>query len=393
MTDMFEQTVFSVAHTDARVHPLGNQERTLRLVAAPNTRAAALKVKFSNEYGENPVLIGAATLALCDEEGLLHPGTLVPVTFGGKLGLVLAPGEEAFSDAVPFPLQPQDYFALSLYYPNEEKIISGNWVAAAAQRSGQGNFTATEDIPGLEVASRLVRTFMHSNMAVTLTSVCEIVALREAPGRTLACFGDSITQQGNWTVPFAQRLARAYPGEISLCNLGISGNRLLHPSPAHLGGLNGKPGIERFARNVLSLHGLTHAILELGSNDIGLPDGHSVPDEELITAADYIAGMEKLAAQLKERGVKAYVATIAPRAVDDKPFDEKREKLRQDMNALLRGSAVFDAVLDFDAWLRRPDGEPGMKEGCVLPDGLHPSPFGGMCIAREIDISLFGESC
>ena len=159
-----------------------------------------------------------------------------------------------------------------------------------------------------------------------------------------------------------------------------------------MGGLNGKAGIERFARNVLSLSGLTHAILELGSNDIGLPDEHGVPESELITPAEYITGMEKMAGQLRERGVTVYAATIAPRVLDGKPFDAEREQLRQEMNTLLRRSASFDAILDFDIWLRRPDGGPGMREGCVLPDGLHPSPFGGMCIAKEIDLSLFGVS-
>jgi hypothetical protein len=48
-------------------------------------------------------------------------------------------------------------------------------------------------------------------------------------------------------------------------------------------------------------------------------------------------------------------------------------------------------VLDFDKVLRRTDGKPGMQEGYVLPDGLHPSPLGGMVLAKSIDISLFGS--
>lgn len=267
MAKLYAQTIFAVAHTHLHSYPFNNHGRTIRFLVQPNTKASALKIKFSNEYGEAPLRIGAVMLAKCDEDAEPYLETTVPVTVGGRATFIINPKETLWSDCFNFALGAEDNIALNIYYPDDEKVVSGNWVGTAIQRSAPGNFTVDCDIPGLTLASRLNRTFMHSDMTTAITSVCEIVAYRESPGKVFACFGDSITQQGNWAVPFAKMLYKKYPGEISLCNLGISGNRLLHNSPEHLGLLNGRAGFLRFEQNVMELHGLTHLLLELGSND------------------------------------------------------------------------------------------------------------------------------
>ncbi|MFV0351283.1 MAG: GDSL-type esterase/lipase family protein [Oscillospiraceae bacterium] len=389
MSKVYQKAIFSVAHTDMRVPPFNNHGRTLRVTAESNTDAYAISVRFSNRYGDKPLSVGAASLALCNVHGELVPNTLIPLTVGGVLDFVLEPGMDLVSDRVRFPLMPGDTLALNIYYPTDEKVISGNWVGSGALRSRFGNFSADIRLPGPNLVSRFARTVAASDMTVMTTSVAEIIAHSSTPGCVVGCFGDSITQQSNWTAPLSKLLYHTYPGKISVCNLGVSGNRLLANSPPSLGVLNGMAGIDRYQWDLLPLHGLTHAILEIGTNDIGIPGSHGAPDSDLITAQQYMQSMQKIAEDLHSRGVRVYVATLPPRPIA-RPYTEDREVLRKQINDLLRTSHAFDAILDFDAVLRREDGKPGMREGCALPDGLHPSPYGGLLIAKSINLSLFG---
>lgn len=382
------QTIFTVAQTNLGKMPFNNHERTLRIVVHCNVEAESLQVLFTNQFGQAPLTIGAASAALCDKEGTIDPETLAPVTVGGLQSFVLEPGEDLLSDNANISIKPGEYVAISLYYPTEEHPVSGNWVAANARRSRPGNYTADPELPGPQLVSRAMRTVIASDMTVNITNISQVIANAERPSRVVACFGDSITQQSNWTDPFLRLLYHTYPGEISLCNLGIGGNRLLQPSPEDVGGAFGIAGIERFKKDVLSVKGLTHVIMDIGTNDIGHPGTHDVPLDMMPTLEEYIAGMESIAKMAHDAGAKVYVGTLIPREIN-KVFTEEREQLRIEMNEWLRAAECFDAVIDFDAVMRREDGKPGMKDECYLPDNLHPTPFGGMLMAKSIDLALF----
>lgn len=382
--------MYALAHTDESSLPFNNRGRTLRVVAPSNIMAGALAVRFANHHSRAPLPIGGASLARCSAAGSLLLGPSVPVTVGGEKTFVLVPGETILSDWLPISLSPGDWLALSIYYPTEERVTSGNRIDSLILRSRMGNYCTDAALPEPGLLTRLSRTVMASGATLQVTSVCEILARSEKPHRVLACFGDSITQQGNWTVPLRKRLARRFPGEVSLCNLGIGGGRLLRGAPAFTRGLFGLSGVERFERDVLGLSGLRWVLVALGSNDIGLPGFEGTPNEELPSLEQYVAGMEHLAAQLHARGVKAYVATLPPRSLAPS-YGADREALRHLINNWIRTAGCFDAVVDFDKVLCRADGQVGMRDGYALPDGLHPSAYGGMWMAKSINLALFEE--
>ncbi len=383
------QTIYTVAHTDVRALPFNNAGRTLRVVIPCNMRASAVRVVFSGWYEESILPVGAASLCACDTGGTLLPDAEpVALTVGGRGAFELMPGRETESDTAAYTLTPGQPVALDIYYPAAQKVTSGNWVGVPALRSRPGNYCGAPRLPGPRLVNRLVRTLTAADLTIAVTSVARVVALCPEPGRVVACFGDSIMQQGNWTTPFEKRLHRRFAGKASLCNLGIGGNRLLRASPPNVGGQYGPAGIVRFEREVLSLPGITHAIVGLGSNDLGHPGTHGAPPDDLPTPAAYAAAMEGLAGRLRQSGIKALAAVIAPRVLQ-KPYTMPREVLRRRLNDWLMAAPCFDGVLDFDAVLRRDDGLPGMKEGCALPDGLHPSPYGGLLMAKSIDLLQF----
>lgn len=384
----FPHSLFAIAHTDIQQRPFNNSSRSLRHTIEANVSAYGFRILLSNLYGTSPLPVGEANIALCSEEGVLQIGTAVPVTVNGVGNFELAPGEEVESDFIDFKIEAGQFFAISIYYPTSERVNSGNWIGNTAKRSRPGNYTANLEMPGPSIVSRFARTVIITDVTVATTTVSQIWANCPEQNNLVACFGDSITQQSNWTAPFTKLLYHTYPGQITVCNLGISGNRLLCDSPPALGGLNGIAGIRRFEHDVLQLKGLTHTIIAIGTNDIGLPASHGAPEEELISLGEYAQAMETLAKTLRDRSVKVYAVTLAPRALNG-PYDEARERLRKEINHWIRQAACFDAVLDFDTVLARPDGTPGMKEGYTLPDGLHPSPYGGLWLAKSIDLSLF----
>ncbi len=390
--NLHPQAIFAMAHTDLRLAPFNNHGRTLRMVVPVNVHAQGLQVRFSNHHGDEPLPIAAANLALCSEEGDVFADTFVPLTVDARLAFELPAQGGLLSDVAPLEVKPGDYFALSLYYPSNQRVVSGNWLNNTAFRSRSGNYTTSLQLPGMGLAGRLARTMVNTDFSVAITSVDQIIAHSEQPEAVLGCFGDSITQQSNWTGPLRKLLHHHFPGKISLCNLGISGNRILGNSPPRLGGLNGEAGMLRFERDMLQLPGLTHAILAIGTNDIGLPGSDGLSDDELIEVHHYVEAMQRLAEELHERGVLVYAATLCPRAIN-KQYTLQREMLRLEMNEWIRSAECFDAVIDFDEALRREDGESGMRDGCSLPDGLHPSPLGGMIMAKHIDLSLFGGDC
>lgn len=381
---------FAVAHTDIASQPFNNAGRTVRVLAPNNLNGTHIRVKFSNHYAKRPVWVGNASIALCDETGALVAQTIRPLTVNHDTSFAIVPGHDIFSDWIALPVTAGSSIAVSLYYPLSDKVTSGNFVDSFAKRSVKGDFCAEPQMKKARILSDISRTVLPWDVTGATTTVSEILVKQPenlpAP-RVIAAFGDSIMQQSAWTAPFTQRLYAQYPGEVSFCNLGIGGNRLLHNASKFNKGLYGKAGIHRFAHDVLRMEGLTHAILALGTNDLGLPGKEGVPEQELITLQQYVQAVEKQIAQLHKRHVKVYAALMLPREITP-IYTLQREQLRLAINEWTRTCGLFDAVLDFEKELLQSDGT-GMQKEYAMPDGLHINKTGGQKIADMIDLALF----
>src|SRR6201999_3277288 len=95
------------------------------------------------------------------------------------------------------------------------------------------------------------------------------------PTKVIAVLGDSISDgvgssndaNHRWPDLLAERLvARDANKGWGIANLGISGNRLLNDGA-------GRSALARFDRDILSLPGLSHVIVFLGVNDLGVSYG------------------------------------------------------------------------------------------------------------------------
>jgi lysophospholipase L1-like esterase len=191
--------------------------------------------------------------------------------------------------------------------------------------------------------------------------------------------GDSITQQCRWFIPLLERLYPAYPGRVSLLNAGISGNSLTLDTDPGFKGIFGDAGAKRMESDCFSDHGVKKMLLALGTNDVLQAETflckQSIPSPDAFDEA-----CKQVSGAAHSRGAKVSAISIFPVKFGKKD-NEKRERLRQQFNEILRSS--FDSYIDADKILQ---GTQGYKEGYSVPDHVHLSKLGGKALADGIDL-------
>ena len=265
------------------------------------------------------------------------------------------------------------------------------FVGIFANRSVKGDHCDAPALPKARLWTDLSKSVLPWDISSATTTLSEVIVEQDdalpAP-RVVAMFGDSIMQQGAWVTPFTARLYEHFRGGVSVCNLGIGGNRLLYGATPASRGMYGHAGIERYRYDLLPIEGLTHAVFALGTNDLGHPGTGGAPEEELITVDQYAAAARTIADALHKQGVKVYAGLILPREVNHL-FPPEREALRRAINRWIAEEGPFDAVLDLGAPIADTDDGVGMKKEFALPDGLHPNEAGAERIAKKL-IGFFG---
>ena len=89
-----------------------------------------------------------------------------------------------------------------------------------------------------------------------------------------------------------------------------------------------------------------------------------------------------------ERGLKIYGATLTPYE-GAAYFTPEGEAQRTALNAWIRTSGVYDAVIDFEAVVRDPSTPSKMRGEFDSGDHLHPNDAGYKAMGESIDLSLF----
>lgn len=355
--------------------PVPLVDKTLRQYVRVSIPGNRIRLRLSNAYGDSPVQVRAARIALAPGEESIGGGTIDPATsrrlsFRGAPGAVIQPGQDLVSDPLAFDLPATADLAISLHFGAIGSArISGHRGSRTDSVIASGDQTAAGAIPPSTAKTRWY--LIHA-----------VEVLAEEEGRAISILGDSITdglgsttnRQNRWPDQLAKRLvANPATADVAVGNMGIGGNAIF-------GGL-GPAGVDRFERDVLELAGVRYFILYEGVNDIGsFTDGNAAT-----RAQDLIDAYRDLAARAKARGLKAYGATITPLGGY---HTAARETARQTINAYLRDNDDFDGVIDFDAAVRDPD-DPEVMQAAYSLDGLHLNPTGLQALADAVDLGLF----
>ncbi|HET7609358.1 MAG TPA: SGNH/GDSL hydrolase family protein [Gammaproteobacteria bacterium] len=358
--------------------PVPFMNQTVRQKLRISVGGEQVRVRFSNELGTTPLVIGAATVALAGRDAAVDGASLRKLTFGGADSIKIPPGAPALSDPVDLKLADLAEIAVSIYLPDETPPATMH-MGRTAYVSGAGDFTQAADLAGAELTAN------HVFLTGVYVSTNENVAV-------VAALGDSITDgaastphsYNSWPDHFAPRIAAA---NVAVVNQGISGNQVLRDGA-------GVSALARFDRDVLSTPGLTHVIVLEGINDIGTGGfnfpGTTGPAPPERTADELIAGYRQLIARAHARGLKIYGGTLTPfEGTFAGYYTPAKDEVRLAVNEWIRGSGEFDAVIDFEAAIRDEANPRVMRAEYDSGDKLHPGDAGYKRMADSIDAALF----
>jgi lysophospholipase L1-like esterase len=365
--------------------PRSLRNQTVRQIARVSLGGSRVRVELSNEYGSDPLVIGAAHVALAADGSAIVAGSDRPLTFGGEPSVTVPPGAPILSDPVHLEVPALGSVAVSLYLPEITPTSTFHWEGVqTAYISGEGSFVGEPDFEAAETITS--RIFLS-----------EIMVDAPPDARAIVTFGDSITDGATSTVDanhrwpdfLAERLNEA-DAPVAVINQGISGARVLRDRM-------GDNALARFDRDVLSHPHADTVVLMMGINDIGWPGTLLVPQgEPAPTANDIIAGYRQLIARAHAHNMRIIGATLTPfeDTFRGNPlfgyYNEEKEAKRQAVNRWIRTSGAFDGVIDFDAATRDPDNPKHIRADFDSGDHLHPQDTGYKAMADSIDLEVLG---
>jgi lysophospholipase L1-like esterase len=355
--------------------------QTLREVVRTSIGGDHVRVRITNTFGTEALVIGAAHIAVSSSGSNTVPGTDRVLTFSGRTSVSIPPGAPVLSDPVRLNVKPLSDLAVSIYLSNAKAETStffqGNSYASP------GNHGGLSDLPS---ASPVAAWPFLSGVNVT-----------SKKGEAIVALADSATLTSEWPRFLGERLQkRRSTDHLGVVSVAIAGNRVLHNSASPLGPAEPNPqwgpsALTRFDRDVLAQAGVRHVILFMGLNDIAGPGGF-FPPSEAVSVEDITAGYRQLIARAHEQGLTILGCTLPPLEGNkslpgfDTPANEAK---RVALNHWIRTSGEFDGVVDVDQVLRDPSHPTRLLPAYDSGDHLHPNTAGGKAIANAIDLRLF----
>jgi len=351
--------------------------RTVRQIMRTTLGGDRLRIRFTNEYGERPLVIGAAHVAIRDTGAAIRAGTDKAITFSGRTSVTLRRGAVIVSDPIDMLVPSLTDIAISMWVKDTIRATTRHALGLQTNYvSSAGDFTAA--------------TSMHTDTTIRQWLwLAGVDVVNASATGVIVAIGNSITDgaassadsNSRWPDVLARRLLASKEPAKAVVNAGISGNGVLSP-------ITGPSALARFDRDVLMQPGVTHVIVLEGINDLGR--GTASPDpRDNVTADDVIFGYQQLIGRAHDRGLVIFGATLTPMANMTRPVTAAVDAKRRAVNEWIRTSGAFDGVIDFEAATRDPSQPDRFLPAYDSGDHLHPSDAGYKAMGEYIDLTLF----
>ncbi|MGW7520522.1 SGNH/GDSL hydrolase family protein [Streptomyces sp. NPDC054796] len=358
-------------------------DSTLRQTVRATVGGDRMRLRLSNAFGGAPLPVTSVSVALPLDgragTAATEPGTARPVTFHGRAATSVPVGAQVVSDPLPFEVRAGTNLTVTMYLAEGQAsdAITSHPGSRTTSYLLAGNHVTDGELPG---ATPTDHWYFLSGVEV------------EAPGGTdaVAVVGDSLTDgrgsttnmNNRWPDQLSDRLrSRPATAGTAVLNQAAGGNRVLND------GL-GPNLLARLDRDVLAQSGVERLIVFEGVNDIGTAPATSAAQKD--TADQLLAAYEQIVTRAHAQGIRVYGATLTPfggnELYDD--ADRLREAARQRVNAWIRDSGTFDAVIDFDAATRDPAAPDRLLAAADSGDHLHLTPHGYRLLADAVPARL-----
>lgn len=365
------------------------RDATLRQIVHLTVGGKELRVRLSNAFGTTPLMILSVHVArpVSKETGSVDALSDKALTFAGSPSVTIPAGANYYSDPIAFDAPALSDVAITLYLevpPAQETSHPGSRETSFLVH---GNHVADATLSG---ATAVAHWFFISGIDVRQNGG----GVASAGGAAIVALGDSITDghatadnsDTRWPDDLARRLqASPATSRLSVLNVGTGGNRLL------LDGL-GPSALARFDRDVLAQTSVRYLILLEGINDLGTATRLAPISaaQHTLLVHQMIGACEQVILRAHAHGITVIGGTITPDGGSDYYHPSTvNEADRQAVNAWIRQTGHFDAVVDFDRVVRDPKHPDRLLPAYDSGDHLHPSADGYRAMAAAIPLKLF----
>ncbi|NUE92825.1 SGNH/GDSL hydrolase family protein [Acinetobacter seifertii] len=351
--------------------------QTIRQVSQISLGGKAVRLVFTNQYGEQPLYIDQTTIGLANAASLKYKSTY-PVYFSGQLKAKILPGKQLVSDPIELAVPDHTQLVVNSFIQKPTTFKTFHWDAKQTSWLIKGNQTTNFTTP----------TDAKTTTARLLLSAIEVKPKQKA--QVVAVIGDSITDgatatldtNSRWTDFLAKRLSAH---QVAVINSGISGNRLLTDGM-------GDSVLKRLNSEVFQYSGVKTLIVLIGINDISWPGTAFASKQQIPSFEALTEGYKRVVREAHKQGMQVIGATLLPfsGALPNTPLDNyyqpNKDQLRQRINQWIRTSHTFDGVLDLDNGLKDPKHPDRLNPIYDSGDHLHPNDHGNQHMAELVQL-------
>ncbi len=351
----------------------GLSNNTLRERVRVSIGGETLRLKLSNEFGNDTLQIKAISIAPALEGSAIDSSKAVNVLFNGERSLNIEVGKSVISDAFSFKLTPRMDVAITISYNKVPSNITGHPGSRTTSYILPGDEQSNTKFEGAVTTDHWYSIERIDVMAPQTTSAIAIIGNSITDGR-----GSTTNHQNRWADVFAERLmADSTTSSLAVLNMGIGGNCVVR------GGL-GPTASKRFGRDVLEQPGVKYVIIFEGVNDIGGSFNTEQTEKSLIEAYTHMIDTAH------SLGLTVYGATVTP-FKESFYYTPEKEACRIAVNNWIRTCGKYDAVIDLEKAICSESDTTIMNENLHDNDHLHPNADGHKAIGSYIDLNLFKQ--